>query len=71
MRREPTNSLELTKLVFSTFKRYQPILVPDPPILAPVAITATLLNTISISSLVTTTVTLLNVTQLAARAKTY
>jgi hypothetical protein len=70
MRREPTNSLELTKLVFLTFKRYQPTLAPDPPISAPVAMTATSLNTISISLLVATTVTLLNATQLAARAKT-
>ena len=60
MHREPTNSLESTKSVFSTLKRYQPIS-------APVATTATSLNTntISISSPESP-----NATQLAARAKT-
>jgi hypothetical protein len=55
MRREPTNSLESTKSVFSTFKRYQPTSAPDPPTSEPV----------------TTTATSPNATQLAARAKTY
>jgi hypothetical protein len=66
MRREPTNSLKLTKLVFLTFKRYQPILAPDPPILVLVIKTATSLNTISISSPES-----LNAVQPAARARTY
>jgi hypothetical protein len=71
MRREPINSLESTKSVFSTFKRYQPTSAPDPPISAPVAITATSPNIISISSPVAMTATSPNVTQLAARVKTY
>ncbi|OCK87487.1 uncharacterized protein K441DRAFT_353861 [Cenococcum geophilum 1.58] len=65
MHREPTNSLKSTKLVFSTFKRYQPTSAPDPPISALVATTATSPNTISISS-----PKLLNVSQPAARART-
>ena len=82
MHREPTNSLDLiTKLTFSTFKRYQPItapnrttiLLPDLPISAPdlpipalVTTTATSLNTTS-----TTLPELLNILQPAVRIKTY
>jgi hypothetical protein len=53
MHREPTptNSLDsTTKLIFSTFKRYQPISAPDTPTSAPVATTATLPNTTSTTS---------------------
>jgi hypothetical protein len=40
------NSLNLTKSTFLTFKRYQPIIVLNPPILVLVTTTTTLLNII-------------------------
>jgi hypothetical protein len=50
--REPINSLDLIiKLIFSTFKRYQPILALVKPILVLVVTTITLLNIMFIMSL--------------------
>ena len=72
MYREPTNSLNLTKSAFSTFKRYQPITAPNTPASAPVKPASAPVK--PASAPITTTIIspkLLNVSQPAAHAKTY